>query len=256
MTDSQQWSQPPGSSSSGGSRKRLRRRAAAICGLAGSALFLLLDAGNTGTSSNTGNALSASTSTTGTSRRLGMGSPAAAAAADRLDRRPNILLLLLDQWRYDWDGHHPRTPTGPLPLRVPFLERMGRRGVRFDQAYVPSPFCAPSRACVAAGREIDEVGVVTNHVNSFPTDAATIYRLLRDGGGYRTMTAGKDDLYQGDVNFPFVPVEYGETMDLGFSDAVRTAGKVKITRNLNSRPDRSDRRCWQELHCHKLRFTH
>ena len=31
-------------------------------------------------------------------------------------------------------------------------------------------------------------------------------------------------------------------MDLGFTDAVRTAGKVKITRDLRSRPDRSDRR--------------
>ena len=66
--------------------------------------------------------------------------------------RPNILYLLLDQWRFDWDGWHPYTPTGQLPLQVPFLREMGENGTRFLQAYVPSPFCSPSRACMAAGR--------------------------------------------------------------------------------------------------------
>lgn len=66
--------------------------------------------------------------------------------------RPNILYLLLDQWRFDWDGWHPQTPTGELPLNLPFLREMGENGTRFVQAYVPSPFCSPSRACMAAGR--------------------------------------------------------------------------------------------------------
>ena len=208
------------------SRKRRLQRTAAICSLAGSALFLLLGgpdaSGNTGTSPSRSLSSSSSNPTS--------------------NNRPNILFLLLDQWRFDWDGHHPQTPTGPLPLRVPFLTEMGRRGTRFTQAYVPSPFCAPSRACVASGKEIDEVGVVTNHVNTFPTDTTTIYKLLRDEGGYHVMSAGKDDLYQGDSKFPFVPIDYEDTMDLGFSDAIRTAGKVKITRNLNSRSDKDDRR--------------
>jgi hypothetical protein len=61
------------------------------------------------------------------------GIPTAATAA----RPPNILYLLLDQWR----------PMVPLPLNVPFLRDMGQQSTRFfTQAYVPSPFCAPSRA--------------------------------------------------------------------------------------------------------------
>ena len=164
------------------SRKRRLQRTAAICSLAGSALFLLLggpDASSSGKLTNTG---------ASTSRSL---SSSSSSPSNTNSNRPNILFLLLDQWRYDWDGHHAQTPTGPLPLRVPFLEEMGRRGTRFTQAYVPSPFCAPSRACVASGKEIDDVGVITNHVNTFPTDTTTIYKLLRDQGGYHVMSAGK-----------------------------------------------------------------
>jgi hypothetical protein len=59
--------------------------------------------------------------------------PTAATSA----RPPNILYLVLDQWRYDWDGHHPDTPTGPLPLNVPFLWDMGQRSTRFTRHMFP-----------------------------------------------------------------------------------------------------------------------
>ena len=144
--------------------------------------------------------------------------------------RPNILYLLLDQWRFDWDGWHPMTPTGELPLNLPFLREMGLNGTRFVQAYVPSPFCSPSRACMAAGREYDETGVMTNDGHDFSARIKTVYKLLRDSGKYHVMSAGKDDLYPNDKKFPkykhdkksikFKPV------DLGFSDMIRTNGKV------------------------------
>ena len=94
-------------------------------------------------------------------------STAAATAAAAIKEKPNILLFVLDQWRYDWDGMHPDTPTGPLPLRMPFLESVAKRGTRFTQAYVPSPLCAPVRACLASGKEYDEAGVYDNHADSY-----------------------------------------------------------------------------------------
>ena len=145
--------------------------------------------------------------------------------------RPNMLLLVLDQWRYDWDGLHPDTPTGPLPLRMPFLERAAQRGTRFTQAYVPTPLCAPVRACLAAAKEYDEAGVLENHADGYPTNQTTFYRLLRDVGNYHVMSCGKDDLYKVDPRFSFYPNDHHEPpMDLGFSDAVRVAGKNKVTR--------------------------
>ena len=151
------------------------------CSLAGSALFLLLGGPDASNAGNDIGGTSSSSRLLSSSTTRARSSPPTSTSNNN---RPNILVLLLDQWRYDWDGHHHQTPTGPLPLRVPFLTEMGRRGTRFAQAYVPSPFCAPSRACVASGKELDDVGVITNHVNTLPTDTTTIYKLLRDEGGY------------------------------------------------------------------------
>ena len=148
--------------------------------------------------------------------------------------RPNILFLLLDQWRPDWDGQHPNTRTGPLPLNMPFLDLMSKRGTRFAQAYVPSPFCGPSRACMAFGKEYDATGVMDNkRWSEEHTQWTTIYKLLRDEGGYHTMSCGKDDFYEWDYNFP----KYDNNphnmpmMDLGFSDAIRSDGKVRVAKD-------------------------
>ena len=148
--------------------------------------------------------------------------------------RPNILFLLLDQWRPDWDGQHPMTPTGPLPLNMPFLNVMSRRGTQFTQAYVPSPFCGPSRACLAFGKEYDATGVLDNKRWSVDhTQWTTVYKLLRDEGGYHTMSCGKDDFYEWDLHFP----KYANNpnnmpvMDLGFTDAIRSDGKVRVAKD-------------------------
>jgi len=147
---------------------------------------------------------------------------------------PNILFLLLDQWRPDWDGQHPDTRTGPLPLNMPFLNEMRRRGTQFTQAYVPSPFCGPSRACLAFGKEYDATGVMDNKRWSVDhTQWTTVYKLLRDEAGYHTMSCGKDDFYEWDYNFP----KYANNpsnmplMDLGFTDAIRSDGKVRVAKD-------------------------
>lgn len=149
-------------------------------------------------------------------------------------RPPNILFLLLDQWRYDWDGHHTMTQTGPLPLHTPFLWEMGRSGTRFTQAYTPAPFCAPARACLASGMEYEQTGVLINRPNNWNPEHTTIYKLLRDVGGYHTMTCGKDDLYYNDIRFPhyqnYKMRNYPDT-DLGFSDAIRQDGKVRVMKD-------------------------
>ena len=74
---------------------------------------------------------------------------------------PNILLLFPDQWRYDWDGftreNQPDIP-GPM-LHVPTTRGVAAAGTRFTTAYVPAPVCAPSRSCLASGREYGSTAV-------------------------------------------------------------------------------------------------
>ncbi len=103
--------------------------------------------------------------------------------------QPNILLLFPDQLRFDWVGFNPY-----IPVRTPNLDRLARNGMTFTRAICPSPLCAPSRACLAAGREYDRCGVADNN-DDYPLEQPTFYRLLRDAG-YQVMGCGKFDLHK------------------------------------------------------------
>lgn len=103
--------------------------------------------------------------------------------------RPNILLLFPDQHRHDWVPGNRR-----LPLRMPHLQGLISRGVRFTNAFTPSPICAPARACLASGRDYEECGVPGNHVD-YPLDQETYYQRLRSVG-YQVAGVGKFDLHK------------------------------------------------------------
>lgn len=57
--------------------------------------------------------------------------------------------------RYDWGGiaNNPYYDQDTLPLITPNFDELGRSGVRFTRAFVGAPVCAPSRACLASGRQ-------------------------------------------------------------------------------------------------------
>lgn len=78
--------------------------------------------------------------------------------------QPNFLILFPDQWRYDWTPMNPAL--APL-LPMPNLAALRANGTHFTKAFVPSPLCAPSRACLAAGREYDFAGVPDNFSNDY-----------------------------------------------------------------------------------------
>ena len=143
--------------------------------------------------------------------------PALAAAAAA---QPNILMLFPDQMRWDWAG----SLEGMSSLRMPTLEALAASGTRFRQAFVASPLCAPSRACLASGREYDQAGVPDNFHNDYPINQTTFYSLLK-GAGYHTMTTGKDDLTKSSgcgLNGTY----HAEA--LGFVDFLRVKGKDDV----------------------------
>jgi arylsulfatase A-like enzyme len=131
-------------------------------------------------------------------------------------RRPNILFLFPDQHRPDWVQGTPG-----IPVPTPNLSRLAARATRFDNTLAASPVCAPSRACLASGREYDRCGVAGNG-KSYPLDQATFYRSLRDSG-YHTMTCGKIDLNTGDLAYGVSGKEHLEQW--GFSDGFHSPGK-------------------------------
>ena len=145
------------------------------------------------------------------------------AAAARNSTRPNLMLILSDQQRWDFDGQH-------FPMRMPNLQRLATEGVTFSHAFCPSPLCAPSRNALAAGREHPEMRPYypkNAPLNpNYPIDQLqTFYSALREAG-YHTMSSGKDDLMKEKQNRENMMKNGAAKMKtLGFSDCERTQGK-------------------------------
>jgi len=134
----------------------------------------------------------------------------------QLARRPNILFFFPDQLRYDWTGLTPESG-----VRTPNLNQLAARGVQFRRAVVASPLCAPSRACLASGREYESCGVPSNKTD-YPLEQQTYYRLLRDAG-YHVTCCGKVDLSKASNNQGVDGKLH--LADWGFSDGINNAGK-------------------------------
>ncbi|HTM50470.1 MAG TPA: sulfatase-like hydrolase/transferase [Bryobacteraceae bacterium] len=130
--------------------------------------------------------------------------------------RPNILLLFPDQHRFDWTGFNKN-----LAVRTPNLDRLAQRGMRFTNAVVASPLCAPSRACLASGKEYENCRVRDN-TEDYPLDQKTYYTLLRESG-YHTAACGKIDLHKASPTWGLD----GKHLlpEWGFSDGIDNAGK-------------------------------
>lgn len=64
-----------------------------------------------------------------------------------MQKRPNILFLMSDEHRADVTGYE-----GNPVILTPNLDRLAATGVRFRNAYTPSPVCIPARQCMMAGQ--------------------------------------------------------------------------------------------------------
>ncbi len=156
--------------------------------------------------------------TTAAAGSLALGShrPGKIAQAQESKKRPNILFFFPDQHRFDWVG----TSSG-IPVPTPHFNQLAKDGVLFTNTYCPSPLCAPSRACLAAGKEYHRARVRDNGID-YPIDQRTFYTMLRESG-YHVMGCGKFDLHKAS---PIWGIE-GTTLtqEWGFSDAIDNAGK-------------------------------
>lgn len=98
---------------------------------------------------------------------------------DRIDARPNVLLVVLDTTRADYLSSygHPRPTT-------PRLDRLAAEGTLYLRAYATSFWTLPSHASLLTGLYPSVAGA-TSETNHLPADAETLAELLR-GAGYRT----------------------------------------------------------------------
>ena len=70
------------------------------------------------------------------------------------DAKPNILFIMADQLAARYLGAY-----GHPLVKTPHLDRLAAEGVVFENAYTPSPLCAPARATTMTGLLPSRTGV-------------------------------------------------------------------------------------------------
>jgi arylsulfatase len=122
------------------------------------------------------------------SRRTLLQGATAASAGTQAVARPNVLMIMTDQQRFDCLGAN----GNPL-IRTPNLDRLAAQSANFANAFVQAPVCVPSRISYFTGRYPHSH---RNRVNYTPCDPRETFlqRHLKDAG-YRTGSVGKLHLH-------------------------------------------------------------
>ena len=100
--------------------------------------------------------------------------------------RPNILFILVDDLRWDALGS-----TGHPAAKTPNIDRIAKEGARFENFFVSTPVCSPSRSSFLTGQYAHATGILDNQPRSaLSHQLVTFPKLLRDAG-YETAYVGK-----------------------------------------------------------------
>jgi iduronate 2-sulfatase len=104
-----------------------------------------------------------------------------AAGADR----PNVLFIMADDFR-------PELASYGSPALTPNLDRLAKRGVRFERAYCQQAVCNPSRSSLLTGRRPDTLRLWNNgtHFRELNPEVTTLPLWFKEHG-YVTRNVGK-----------------------------------------------------------------
>jgi arylsulfatase A-like enzyme len=106
------------------------------------------------------------------------------AVGEEKQRKPNLLFVLADQWRFSAFSHS--TDPG---IKTPHIDRLAAQGMRFTNAYATVPLCSPNRAVILTGRYGHQTGLTGNNL-MLPPWERTLAHAFADAG-YRTHYIGK-----------------------------------------------------------------
>ena len=121
--------------------------------------------------------------------RTGSGLAAATAAGcgahtESQSQRPNVLLIYTDE-----HSHWTLGAYGGTIIGTPNIDSIGREGAIFNNFFVNSAVCTPSRGCLMTGRYPHQHGAYQNNIE-LNRDEVTIAELFRRAG-YETGMGGQ-----------------------------------------------------------------
>ncbi len=100
--------------------------------------------------------------------------------------RPNIIFILIDDLRWDELGI-----VGHPYIKTPNIDRIGKEGARFRNAFMTTPLCSPSRASFLTGQYAHTHGITDNIDRSVASHQLVTFPLLLHQSGYETAFIGK-----------------------------------------------------------------
>ncbi|MBJ9992303.1 MULTISPECIES: sulfatase family protein [Paenibacillus] len=128
-----------------------------------------------------------------------------------MSRKPNLLLIMCDQLRYDVLGCY-----GNKLVQTPNIDRLARMGVIFDQAYSQTPVCVPARHGLISGLNPFEIGLLKNEGLSKEIEAP-LPELIREQG-YHTCAVGKMHFHPARRHYGFNRMLLSEEVPSHFDD--------------------------------------
>jgi len=100
--------------------------------------------------------------------------------------RPNIVFILVDDLRWDELGI-----AGHPFIKTPNIDRIGKEGAMFRNAFMTTPLCSPSRASFLTGQYAHTHGITDNVDRSAASHRLVTFPLLLHQSGYETAFIGK-----------------------------------------------------------------
>jgi len=158
------------------------------------------------------------------------------ATEKRAPRRPNLLVILIDDLRFDefGAGGHPY-------MKTPHIDRIAHEGATFTRAFHPTPICSPNRASILTGQYASRHGIIDNVARDEMSFRLPNYHRSLQALGYETAHVGKWHMgnsaaprpgYDEWFSFP----GHGSLMDPEFNDNGKVVRKTGyMTDLLNER---------------------
>ena len=100
--------------------------------------------------------------------------------------RPNFLVILIDDLRYDefGAGGHPY-------MKTPHIDRLAHEGALFERAFHTTSICSPNRASIMTGQYASRHGIIDNVARGPMSHRLPNYHLELQKLGYETAHIGK-----------------------------------------------------------------
>ncbi len=136
-------------------------------------------------------------SAAGGAAAMWLGSGLLDAATTR--KKPNVLFLLPDQWRFSSFSHG---EINDKLVQTPNLDKFVNEGARWRKAYATCPVCTPERATIMSGRYPHQTGMMANNL-MLPPGERCLAEVFKEAG-YATHYVGKTH-YDGSAKPGFIP---------------------------------------------------